>query len=174
MTPGPKPRPVADRFWEKVAPAPADECWLWQAHVNSDGYGLFYVGPTQTTVRAHRRAYEQLIGPIPDGLVLDHLCRAPSCVNPWHLDPVTDKVNVLRAESRCSKLTHCKHGHEFTEANTSYQKGRDGRPRRRCRTCQDARTARRREQRQAARTAWATDPSTTTVAEVTPDAFLGV
>ncbi|WP_033356238.1 HNH endonuclease signature motif containing protein, partial [Kitasatospora aureofaciens] len=71
------------------------------------------------TYSAHRYAYTQLVGPIPDGLVIDHLCRNPSCVNPAHLEPVTHAENMRRSEP--AMRTHCIHGHEFTEANTYYR-----------------------------------------------------
>jgi hypothetical protein len=92
---GPYPeerRPEADRFWEKVDKS--GECWLWQAG-KCAGYGRFFV-PGSRPVPAHRWAYEALVGPIPDGLVIDHLCRNPACVNPAHMEPVTIVENVRR------------------------------------------------------------------------------
>lgn len=87
-------RPLADRFWEKVDKT--GDCWLWTgALVN--GYGVIHSGTKHTF--AHRVAYEMLSHPIPAGLVIDHLCRTPRCVNPAHLEPVTHTENVRRGNS---------------------------------------------------------------------------
>lgn len=69
-------------------------CWIWAARKNGDGYGLIQVAGR--TLRAHRFLYERHIGAIPDGLVLDHLCEVTSCVNPYHLEPVTTVENMRR------------------------------------------------------------------------------
>ena len=89
------PRTAKERFWAKVKKT--DGCWLWTGWKNDRGYGNFEVDSTRT-VKAHRFAYEVLVGPIPDGLTLDHLCRNPSCVNPEHLEPVTLRENIMRAK----------------------------------------------------------------------------
>lgn len=94
------PRPVIERFLEKVEVDPSG-CWLWTAKRNSKGYGIFWTGPKTkeragTWNRAHRVAYRLFVGPIPDGMLLDHLCRVPGCVNPDHLEPVTNRENLLR------------------------------------------------------------------------------
>ena len=90
---GPPPRPLADRFWEKVDKRGADECWPWQAGFGTGGYGLFGVGSrsdgTTRMKSAHRVAYELSVGPIPEGLQIDHLFRNLACVNPAHMEPVT-------------------------------------------------------------------------------------
>ena len=96
------------RFWAKVRigsiPAHRPDlgpCWEWTGARNNDGYGEFVVGSrtdgNNRLVRAHRLAYETLIGPIPDGLESDHLCRSRSCVNPGHLEPVTHRLNLRRS-----------------------------------------------------------------------------
>ena len=107
-------------------------CMIWTSARRPAGYGQFYLnGRSQ---HAHRLAYEHFIGPIPNGLTIDHLCRNPSCVNPTHLEAVTDRVNILRGEGLAAKnaiKTHCDHGHEFTVENT-YWNG----DMRQCRTCQ--------------------------------------
>ena len=82
------------RFEDKYVPEPNTGCWLWIAGVNKDGYGGFRAD-TRTWL-AHRVSYEHFVGPIPEGLELDHLCRTRSCVNPNHLEPVIHIVNVRR------------------------------------------------------------------------------
>ena len=86
----PKPRPVEDRFWEKVIKT--DECWWWTAKKNHKGYGMFVWD--KNARGAHRLAYEHLVGPVPAGLVLDHVCRNKSCVNPAHLRPIDNRSNA--------------------------------------------------------------------------------
>lgn len=79
----------------------ASGCWLWCKSMRSDGYGQVLSG--RAKIPAHRHIYERLIGPIPDELQLDHLCRNPRCVNPAHLEPVTQRENIRR--SATTKLT---------------------------------------------------------------------
>lgn len=107
------------RFWAKVRKAGPLECWIWTAPPASTGYGQFWKDGTNRG--AHVVAWEMLRGEIPEGLQLDHLCRNRACVNPWHLEPVTIGVNVLRGEGITAvhaAKTHCANGHEFTPANT--------------------------------------------------------
>jgi hypothetical protein len=80
-----------DRFWSKVDARGV--CWEWTGWRDKDGYGGCGDG------RAHRVAWTKLVGPVPEGLVLDHLCRNPPCVNPDHLEPVTPKVNTARGRT---------------------------------------------------------------------------
>lgn len=132
----PTPRPLEDRLWEKVIRRGEEECWLWTGTTAGDGYGRISVSNGKVTV-VHRLAYQLLIGPIPEGMTLDHLCRVRHCVNPRHLEPVTNGENVLRGESLAAqnaRKTKCLRGHPFTEENT-YTDIYRGRPRRRCRAC---------------------------------------
>lgn len=124
--------PLEVRFWRYVEKT--DQCWNWTGATNL-GYGTFCISQRPTkVVRAHRYAYELLVGPIPTGLVIDHLCRNHGCVNPSHMEPVTNRENVLRGDTlpaRNAAKTHCVHGHLFNDANTKITKGGG----RRCRTC---------------------------------------
>lgn len=129
---------TSERFWSKVEKT--DTCWLWTAAKNTDGYGRFK--GIDRLVQAHRFAYEQLIGPIPEGLHLDHLCRVRACVNPAHLEPVTLTENLRRGRNPRSEKTHCPQGHPYDEANT-YVSPRGGRF---CRICRNE-SARRCKQR---------------------------
>lgn len=87
---------MIERFLSKVDKR-ADGCWHWTAALMPNGYGYFRVStPRRRMVYAHRAAYELLVGPIPDGMVIDHLCRNKSCVNPEHLEVVTQGENVRR------------------------------------------------------------------------------
>ena len=123
------PTPLTGRFWSKVEATGA--CWLWTAYRNRDGYGRFRLDGRISC--AHRVAYEALVGPIPEGLDLDHLCRVRNCVNPDHIEPVPRGVNTLRGmgpPAAFARQTHCKRGHEFTPENTY-----EWRTSRICRTC---------------------------------------
>lgn len=97
-------------------------CIEWTAYVGTNGYGRFYLDGRGAL--AHRWAYEHHVGPIPDGLVIDHLCRNTICVNPEHLEPVTTAENVLRglgslrAGERGRAITHCPDGHPYDDENT--------------------------------------------------------
>lgn len=114
------------RFWSKVSEAGALECWLWTDCCDKDGYGKFRIGNAHK--RAHRVAWEFLRGEIPphpvtgELLVLDHECRNPACVNPYHLDPVTSKVNTQRGVG--TRDLTCMKGHVRTPENTGVTPGR--------------------------------------------------
>ncbi len=103
--------PPEDRFFRLVDFRPGG-CWLWKGYLHL-GYGRFNDG--QRIVRAHRWAYENLVGQIPDAMQVDHLCRCRACVNPDHMELVTQKENIMRGISPASRQyatrTHCLHGH---------------------------------------------------------------
>jgi hypothetical protein len=110
-------------------------CWFWTGNTDKNGYGRISIGAKAR--RAHRVAYEALVGPVPPGRQLDHLCRVPSCINPDHLEPVSPRENVMRgltpAAANASK-THCPKGHPYDEENT-YRRSDGSRG---CRECNRA------------------------------------
>ena len=122
-------RPLRDRVEEKLDKTGA--CWLWTGAIDAGGYGRIGVGGSRTAV-AHRVAFELWVGPIPDGLHIDHLCSVRACCNPDHLEAVTQAENNRRAAA-ANRATVCKRGHEFTPENTVLTHGF-----RNCRTCRNA------------------------------------
>lgn len=117
-------------FWARVAPLPGlGACWEWTGPKTPKGYGMFPRAASEKGY-AHRFAYEQHIGAIPERMEIDHLCRNRSCVNPSHLESVDHKTNVQRGSQ--AQKTHCMHGHEFTEANVWLRPGTNHRQ---CREC---------------------------------------
>lgn len=105
--------PLPPRFWAKVDKT--DTCWLWTRTLERGGYARFRLNGKMKS--AHRLSYNDAIGPIPEGLQLDHLCRVRHCVNPDHLEPVTARENTLRGEGPASmnaRRTLCVNGHPFT------------------------------------------------------------
>jgi len=118
---------------QRIERQPGDGCWNWVGHIALSGYGLFWVAGRDIQVLAHRLVYQLLVGEIPFGLCLDHLCRNKRCVNPKHLEPVTLVENFRRG--RILK-THCKHGHPLSGDNLLTISTRPGRH---CKTCYDVR-----------------------------------
>jgi hypothetical protein len=122
------------RFWSKVVIDTAQTCWLWQAARSKDGYGVMRVG--DTFCYAHRIVYTLFHGQIPADMVIDHTCRTPHCVNPNHLEVVTNEENVRRGSTR---MTTCRKGHPRDEVHSyTVELKRNGRSytRRLCRPCQ--------------------------------------
>lgn len=125
------------RFDAKWTPEPNTGCWLWLASLNHAGYGQNCLRGVKTRM-AHRHAWMLYRGPIPSGMVLDHICRVRSCVNPDHLRVVTHAQNNIENSLSGGALnkqkTHCLHGHLYDEANTLYYRYNGG-TQRHCRAC---------------------------------------
>ena len=117
-----------ERFEDKVWRT--DTCWRWLGSTDKDGYALFRIGKTN---RGARISYEHYVGPIPEGYEIDHLWKQKDCVNPFHLEAVTHKVNISRQEhnNQNKNKKSCNNGHEFTEKNTLILANGD----RQCRKC---------------------------------------
>jgi hypothetical protein len=140
-------RLLTDRLWAKVdknGPVPdyrpdLGQCWLFTGSA-PHGYGRIKLTGERRNVHAHRVAYEAKVGPIPDGMVIDHLCRVKRCVNPAHLEVVTPGENVRRGivgqinRARAWTQPACKRGHEWTDESTYVRPN----GRRRCRICDTA------------------------------------
>lgn len=126
----PAPRPVMVRILEKMRWTP--DCWEWTAAKSWCGYGQ--IGVNRKVKYAHRVFYELVVGPVPDGCELDHLCRNPGCLRPSHLEPVPHRVNMQRSPEmgKANRAkTHCPRGHAYDEENTFWTKVGG----RKCRTC---------------------------------------
>lgn len=138
-----------DRFFANIRQD--GDCWIWTKTLTSKGYAPFYLTSTYY-VMAHRWIYELLRTEIPEGLLLDHLCRVHSCVNPWHLEPVTNRENQRRGEHPHAgvafRTNTCPQGHDLSDAYV-YRIGGTGRTARRCRPCQRVSFAAYRERKRA-------------------------
>lgn len=144
--------PLRDNIWRRVDAS--GDCWQWTGDKNTNKYGLSYgIVRTSKTERmvAHKFIYLQLVGEMPEGLQLDHLCRNTLCVNPDHLEPVTALINVRRCPWNAADMnrvkTHCKRGHEYSPENTRVRDGS-----RQCVQCHRLAARRRYQARKAAAT----------------------
>lgn len=108
-----------ERFIDKIAIT--DNCWIYRGHITSQGYGRIHIGKTSYLV--HRLMFIEKYGEIPRGLVLDHLCRNRACINPDHLEMVTNLENIKRGiDGEWNRIkTHCPQGHEYNKKNTHYK-----------------------------------------------------
>lgn len=148
--------PILERMEAKYIPEPFSGCWLWTGACGSEGHGQIYFNGKLHG--AHAVSYEINVGPIPEGLEIDHLCRVRNCINPKHLEPVAHEENCRRGEAgqktgaAHAAKTHCKNGHPFDSKNTYHvagnYKGRSFKTRH-CRACHKAVETIRREARRA-------------------------
>ena len=140
---------LPDRFLTKFSEDPIRGCWIWNSGKNKkgpEGYGRYWTDGKD--VQAHRYSYETIRGPIPDNMQIDHLCQTRTCVNPWHLEIVTQSINIKRSDSENRKKTHCPKGHPY-EGDNLYVGPNDAR--RYCITCHRARNVKYRERKKAIR-----------------------
>lgn len=122
------------RFWRKVTVGDTDDCWLWKGVPSTKWYGGF--GLAGKVIQAHRLAYQMLVGPIPKGQCIDHLCQEKHCVNPKHMELVTRAENVMRGDSvpaKNGRKTHCNRGHPLSGDNLYSAPSNN---KRYCRKCQ--------------------------------------
>ena len=138
------------RVWTRIIGDIQTQCWVWTAARNSDGHGEIKIGGVNNA--PYRVVYEWLVGPIPNGLVLDHLCRNRVCVRPEHLEPVTNEINIMRGQSAPAinaRKNQCPRGHPYNAANTIHLPNGG----RRCRTCSEGYYMEHRDQIRAQRSA---------------------
>ena len=134
---------AAERALGRLDTSDPEACWLWPGATNGKGYGMARAGAR--VVRVHRLIYEHLVGPVPEGLQLDHTCRQRGCCNPRHMEPVTNRENGRRG-IKGELTTHCPQGHPYDDANTYVTP----RGHRKCRACNRARLRRRYHEGQVA------------------------
>jgi HNH endonuclease len=139
------------KILKRIEFEPNSGCWLWSGNLNWSGYGRIMTN--YVSQRTHQVVYEALVGKIPQGLELDHLCRTPCCCNPAHLEPVTRRENIKRglnwpipAQAFQRAKTHCPQGHPYDEENT-YIHRTATKTMRHCRTCRRLAWHRRKESR---------------------------
>lgn len=125
-----------NNFFNKVEKVP-NGCWEWSSHLMNKGYGQ--VGLNNKLYLAHRISYELVKGPIPEKLVLDHLCRNRRCVNPDHLEAVTQRTNIIDRGTgkiaQAARRISCVNGHPYNAINTQYITKPNGYTSKRCRIC---------------------------------------
>lgn len=127
---------VLERVMRRVAKDDESGCWIFAGCLNRTGYGQVTLSFEEGHALVHRVVYGRMVGPIPDGLVLDHLCRTPACCNPEHLEPVTQAENIRRGEAaesarlRAAERETCGRGHRWAENLHITPAGK-----RRCRAC---------------------------------------
>jgi HNH endonuclease len=115
-----------------------NDCWQWTGPVNDEGYARIRVPGHIAKWAIHRASYEVFVGPIPDGLTIDHLCRNPSCINPQHLEPVTMEVNIRRGFGigmKNAAKTACYKGHPYVAGSYIIEQVGNGTTARRCIIC---------------------------------------
>lgn len=128
---------LEERIWRRIDRS--GRCWLWTGNLEIGGYATLTISENGRKIprRVHRIMYEMFRGKIPPGMKLDHLCRVRHCVNPNHLEIVTDRENILRGNGVSAKnyaKTHCKRGHSLAGYNLIVRSGGG----RQCRTCVNA------------------------------------
>lgn len=127
---------IKDRLLQRMRVDKKTNCWMWQKYISPDGYArTCYQRFFPNVTGAHRISYSLFRGPIPEGMVIDHLCRTRSCINPDHMEVVTAIENNRRGiypthTHRNGRKTHCKRGHPFNKKNTIMVQGS-----RQCRAC---------------------------------------
>jgi hypothetical protein len=124
---------LQERILRNCSMVPEVGCWLWMGSINNSGYGTISHWMGRGGVAAHRAAYMAFVGVIPTRMVIDHLCGHRWCVNPAHLEVVTQSTNLLRADTVAAHhaaKTHCPYGHAYSESNTHLYRGQ-----RNCRAC---------------------------------------
>lgn len=141
-------RPMIDRLMDKVEMV--GDCWVFTGCRHTAGYGVIGRGGKRGGMAyAHRVTYEFFIADIPEELQIDHLCRNRACCNPWHLEPVTRRVNLIRGEGvagLAARATQCPQGHPYDESNTGHKASGA----RYCKQCNRQRVAQHRAQKRAA------------------------
>lgn len=126
---------ILARLERHIVRIPFSGCWVWEGPTNGRGYGVVYAGGDRHEV-VHRLMWKLLRGPIPESLIVRHICDVKCCANPEHLAIGTKLDNARDAIERGRYFnqgkTHCKHGHEFTLENTRISGSNN---RRSCREC---------------------------------------
>lgn len=152
----PHPRPLLERFRDKIVVGEPGDCWEWLGYRDKKGYGhyVYWVGKKQSGGTAHRVSYELLRGDIPETYTIDHLCRNRACVNPFHLEAVPHVVNVRRGTggAKNREKTHCVRGHPLSGDNVRVSRRTRGVHswlQRSCRACQRMHTRNYKQRRKA-------------------------